>query len=389
MIPRYGPTYSWHDSAVALSKALMGHPTRQLRRELSRMYGAKHVFLVDGARVALFLLLRALGRPGRVILPAYNCIVVPEAVLYAGYVPLFVDIRRDSLNMTAHSVENSMSPDVTVVLATHQFGIPCAVDEIVSISRRHNVLVVEDAAAAIGAKCQGKMVGTFGDATIVSFHMTKVISGGIGGALLTSDDELASKVHTLLRAAASANRRLIPFLRAFAWKAATNPLLYPYLHVAYRLVYGEAMHELLQVSSEIPPRFVRTCTRFSAALVLMQLQQLDSNLHRRRELADMYRSELSEYSVLPAILGDCSPAWIQFPLLVGDRGTFYRYMQRKGVDLSWTYRYSCSDAFGLGGFPNADRAAKMVLGLPTYPSLSDEDAWYICAVAKEYLSTLS
>ena len=80
----------------------------------------------------------------------------------------------------------------------------------------------------------------------------------------------------------------------------------------------------------------------------------------------------------------CSPAWIQFPFQVDDKRAFYKYMQRNGVDLSWTYRYSCADSFGLDGFPISQKAAKTVLGLPTYPLLTDKDAHYICDVAREY-----
>jgi len=322
------------------------------------------------------------------LVPAYNCIAVPEAVLYAGYHLVFADIDYNSLNITAQTLEQSLSSDTTVVLITHQFGIPCDVDEILYVCRDHDVLVVEDAAAAIGARFRGKLVGSFGDAAIISFHMTKVISGGIGGALLTNDDELANKVSRFLQGVVAPDGCLRSFAKAVAWKTATSPWLYPAFYFGYRILHGERMVEIVAPQTEMPSTFLRVCSPFSAALILQQLDRLDFNLSRRRKLSQIYADGLSGHPAvrLPVVPEDCSPAWIQFPVLVNEKKSFYKYMQRRGIDLSWTFRYSCADSFGLDGFPNARLAAQTVLGLPTYPSLSDKQARYICAVVKEYLS---
>lgn len=390
MIPRYAPTYTYSDVLRSLSGCLLGDVVDDLRCRLARLYKVKHVFLFGGARVALYALLRAYDRPGGVLGPAYNCWAVPEAVLHAGYSPVFADIDYNSLNMTASTVEQSISPDTTVVLITHQFGIPCDVDEILRVSRRYGILVVEDAAAAIGAKFRGRLVGSFGDATLISFKITKVISGGVGGALLTDNDELAYKVDRLLQAATAPESYCRSLAKTVAWKIATSSWLYPATLFGYRALRGERMFEVVAPPTEIPASFLTPCSRFLAALVLMQLDRLDWNLSRRRRLAQIYREELSGHSglTLPAVPEDCSPAWTQFPLLVNDKRAFYKHMQRNRIDLSWTHRYSCADSLGLNGFPNTQRAAQTLLGLPTYPSLPDERARYICAVAKEYPSAM-
>jgi dTDP-4-amino-4,6-dideoxygalactose transaminase len=117
------------------------------------------------------------------------------------------------------------------------------------------------------------------------------------------------------------------------------------------------------------------------------MKRLRWNLSRRRKLGQIYAKELSNsnpnFSICN-IQNNCSPSWIQFPILVNDKSAFYKYMQQKGVDLSWTYRYSCAVSYEEEGFPNAERAAKTVLGLPTYPSLTDEQAYMICEIAKKY-----
>lgn len=386
MIPRYAPTYTYSDSLQSLSRCFRGDVSDNLRSHLATLYKAKHVFLLDSARVALYALLRAYNRPGGVLMPAYNCIVMPETVHYAGYYPVFVDVDYSSLSMTAGDLKKSISSDITVVLVTHLFGIPCDVEEIMRVSRQSEAFIVEDAAPAIGAEFRGQLVGSFGDAAIISFQSTKVISGGTGGALLTNDDELAYKVDCLLQATVAPESCWRSFAKAVVRKMATSSWMYPATQLGYRILRDERMFEVVTSHTEIPSNFLTLCSRFSSALVLMQLDRLDWNLSRRRRLAQIYQDELSKHSrlMLPVIPEDCSPAWIQFPILVDDKSAFYKHMQRNRVDLSWTFRYSCADSFGLDGFPNAQKAAKTVLGLPTYPSLTDEHAQYICNVARKY-----
>jgi perosamine synthetase len=390
MIPRYAPTCTYSDLLYSLGRCFQKGVEDELRSRLATLYQVKHVFLLDSARVALYALLKAYNRPGGVLMPAYNCIVVPEAVHHAGYVPVFADIDYGSLSMTADVLKKFMSPDITAVLATHVFGIPCDVEEILQVARQYNVLVVEDAAPALGAGFRGRLVGSLGDAAIISFQSTKVISGETGGALLTNNDELAHKVSCRLQEAGDSGSGWLSFGKAIARKLIMNPLVYPVAQLGYRILRDEQMFEVVAPHTEIPSRFLTLCSRFSSALVLRQLDRLGWNLSRRRKLAQIYQDELSKHPEvkLPVLPEGCSPAWIQFPIQVDDKKAFYKHMQRNRVDIAWTYRYSCADSYGLDGFPNAQRAAKTVLGLPTYPSLTEEQAQYICYVAKKYTASM-
>ncbi len=391
-IPRYDPTYRLADIFAALHLCLTGNPAGRLAECLRRLLVTKHVFLFSGARVALYVLLRACRRPGRVLVPAFNCLAVPEAVRYAGYTPVFVDVGHLSVNMTAETVRKAISSHPAVIVITHQFGIPCEVVNILDLGRQHQALVVEDAAAALGARFQGRPAGSFGEATIISFHVTKVIAGGRGGALLTNNDELAHNIDSFLEKAAVPSERCWgSVLRAAAWRIATNSRLYPAIQFGYSTLRGEQMFEVVPPRLEMPPGFLATCSDFSAALILRQLDRLPGNLARRRRLGQLYTERLTGHPclTLPAIPEGCVPSWIQFPIIVADKQGLYKHMQRHRVDLSWTFRYSCADSFGLNGFPNARRAAETVLGLPTYPSLSDEQAEHICCAIGSYRPDLN
>jgi perosamine synthetase len=386
IIPRYSPVYSYNDLWSGLKNSLSNDRRAELSSKLAKLYGKKHVLLFSRASAALYALLKAYGRPGGVLLPAYNCIVVPETVLYAGYQPELVDIDINSLNMSRKTVAQSISATTSVVLITHQFGIPCEIDEILEVCKRKKILVVEDASPAIGATYHGKLVGSFGDAGIISFHPTKVLSGVSGGALLTDDDDIARSVNELLRSADVAENSFISFAKAIAWKSALNPRVYNVTHFAYSLLHRIALYEVVALRYDVPKRFFSKCSNFSAALINIQLEMLSDITNRRRELAQLYFKELSgsRYLDLPKFPLNSAPAWIQFSLLVKDKRDFYNYMQANGIDLSWTHKYSCAESFKLSGFPGARQAANSVVGLPTYPSLGQERAKYICDKAMAY-----
>jgi perosamine synthetase len=390
MIARYRPTFTYRDLAQSLRSSRGADVDQLLKSRLSSLYDTKHIFLTRSARVGLSLILKAHGRPGGVLLPAYNCIVVPEAIHFAGCAPVFVDIDDSSLNVTAERLEDAMNPGISVVLATHLFGIPCDLDTIVPRMRRYGVLIVEDAAAALGGEYDHRLLGTFADAAVISFQSTKVISAEAGGAILTNDDGLAKKIGRIFDGVAC-GQSYLPFLRLAARKALFHPTVYPMAQFVRRLLKGEQMYEIVGPARKEPPSYCRGCSSYDEALVLAQIDRLGANLRRRRHAADLYQAAVDDHPHLkvPKIPEQSSPAWIQFPVLCEDKVRFYRYMRKNHIDLSWTYRYSCAESYGRHGFPNALRAAKTVVGLPTYPGLSESEIERICSAAGRYSKTSS
>ena len=389
MISRYSPTYSYSDLIRSWSSRLHDDMEETLIYQLAKLYYAKHIYLLRTAGAALYVLLKAYDRPGGVLTSAYNDLVVPEVIRYAGYYPVFADIDYKSLQMNLDSLGERDLSEITVIVPVHLFGIPCEWGKVERIKNQKNILVIEDVAPAFGAEYQGLPAGSLGDASIISFHHTKIISAEIGGVLVTNDDDLAHKIDNTLNEFVAAKDDLHLFVNAFIRKLFTTPSIYPITHSTYRLLHGGQMYHISPSRSAPPKNFFTRCPKFSSALILNQIEKLDWNLSRRKKLAEIYQEELSNAPglSLPIIPEDCSPAWMQFPILVNDirdKEKFYKYMQRHGIDLGWTWRYSCAESFGLNGFPNTQKAAKTLLGLPTYPSLTDDEAHYICDIAKAY-----
>lgn len=383
MIAKYGAGFRFRDVIAA------GFADRDARSSLNRQmasfFGVRYVVLFSSGRDALVCLLRAVGGSGHAAVPAYNCIAVPEAVTRAGWQPLLVDIAPGSVNMTRETLEASIIPGTRAVIMTHQFGIPSCVESIVAFCRDRGIVVVEDAAASVGASYKGRPVGSLGDAAIVSFGLTKVAPVGRLGALLTDDEALARKASAFQKRQAGMVCHVLDCVRAGAWWVAMQPPNYTVMRRARSLLGRDNLHERVTPHSEVASRVVLPCSASAATLAGIQLGRLRANVASRQELARIYEEELSgcQGIALCPVPTSAEPAWMQFPVFVKRKDHCYRYLLRHGVDLSWTFRYSCGESYGRRTLPNTDYAVSHLLGLPTYGGVSPETARNICALLRD------
>jgi dTDP-4-amino-4,6-dideoxygalactose transaminase len=132
-----------------------------------------------------------LGPGDEILMPSFTFVSTASAFALRGAVPVWVDIRPDTLNIDETKLESAITPRTKAIIVVHYAGVDCAMDEILAIAHRHGLVVIEDAAHAYGAKCHGRHLGTLGDIGCFSFHSTKNISCGEGGALVTSRAEVA------------------------------------------------------------------------------------------------------------------------------------------------------------------------------------------------------
>jgi dTDP-4-amino-4,6-dideoxygalactose transaminase len=354
-----------------------------LKEILADLYKTPYIFLFENARTGLFFLLKALGKGGEVITPGYNCVAVPEAVQNAGYEVAFADIDLGTYNIAPESLERSITPGTSAVLITHQFGIPSDIEDILRICKAAGVTAIEDAAPAIGALINGRLVGTFADAAVISFHPGKVLPAGGGGALIVHSRELADRVGGLLRTLPSRRSNFAHLARAIVLKVILDPKIYEVFHLFYRSSLGE---DALEAVSHANKCFsaVDRCSKTQAFLANILLKDLSPTLRRRRDIADTYKHALSDIAglKLPDIPPAFEPSWIHFPVRVQDKKAFCIHMQRSGIDVSRAFSYSCADRYGMDNCPNSRLAAESLVGLPTYPSLQDEHVERICRAVK-------
>jgi len=156
----------------------------------------EHAVTVNSGTTALVASLRAanIGPGDEVIVPSFTFIATANAVRLVGAKPVFGDIERDSYGLDPESVEKELTDRTEAIVPVHLYGEPCRIEELVEIARSEGLMIIEDAAEAFGATFEGDYVGTFGEMGVHSFCQNKIVATGEGGAVVTDDDELASKL---------------------------------------------------------------------------------------------------------------------------------------------------------------------------------------------------
>jgi dTDP-4-amino-4,6-dideoxygalactose transaminase len=170
---------------------------QEFERRIADTVGAKHCIVTCNATIALGITIRALGVRGEAIVPSFTAIATPHSLDWLGVRPVFCDIERRTHNMDASHVEELITPSTTAIVAVHLWGRPCAIDELCDIARRRKLKLIFDASHAFGCSYRTRMIGTFGNAEIFSFHATKYLNSFEGGAIVTNDDDLAVRVRLM------------------------------------------------------------------------------------------------------------------------------------------------------------------------------------------------
>jgi dTDP-4-amino-4,6-dideoxygalactose transaminase len=173
--------------------------TKLCHEHLEKRIGARHALLTHSCTAALEMsaLLAEVGPGDEVIMPSYTFTSTANAFVLRGATPVFVDIRPDTLNMDEALVEAAVTPRTRAIVPVHYAGVGCEMDAILDIAQRRNLMVIEDAAQAYGSTYRGRPLGSFGALACLSFHETKNVISGEGGALLVNDERLAERAEVI------------------------------------------------------------------------------------------------------------------------------------------------------------------------------------------------
>jgi dTDP-4-amino-4,6-dideoxygalactose transaminase len=176
-----------------------GFYTKRCSEWLEQTTGAKKVLLTHSCTAALEMAaMLADIKPGdEVIMPSYTFVSTANAFVLRGGVPVFVDIRADTLNIDETQIEAAITPRTRAIVPVHYAGVACEMDTILEIAKRHNLLVIEDAAQAVMASYKGRALGSIGHLGAYSFHETKNVISGEGGALLVNDPSLVTRAEII------------------------------------------------------------------------------------------------------------------------------------------------------------------------------------------------
>lgn len=205
MIPFNKPSLTGRELAYIAEAHIGNHLagdgpfTKKCHTWLEEQSGAKKVLLTHSCTAALEMaaMLADIGPGDEIIMPSYTFVSTANAFVLRGGVPVFVDIRPDTLNIDETLIEEAITPRTKVIVPVHYAGVACEMDTIMEIARRHNLLVVEDAAQGVMSSYKGKALGSIGHMGTFSFHETKNVISGEGGALLINDSRFVERAEII------------------------------------------------------------------------------------------------------------------------------------------------------------------------------------------------
>lgn len=174
-----------------------GPYVEEFERRIADMVGVKHCIAITNATVALEIAIRALGMTGEVIVPSMTFVATAHALQWQEITPVFCDVDPETHNIDPCQIEKMITPRTSGIIGVHVWGRPCDIVSLEEIARRNDLKLLFDAAHAFGCSYQGRMIGNFGDAEVFSFHATKFMNSLEGGAIVTNNDELATKIRLM------------------------------------------------------------------------------------------------------------------------------------------------------------------------------------------------
>ena len=174
-----------------------GPYVQEFEELIANKVGVKHCIAMCNGTVALEIAIRAAGLTGEVIVPSFTFIATAHALQWQEITPVFCDIESKTHNINPYQIEQMITPRTSGIIGVHVWGRACDVEALTDIAQSHNLKLLFDAAHAFGCSYKGRMIGSFGNAEVFSFHATKFFNTFEGGAVVTNDDELADKIRLM------------------------------------------------------------------------------------------------------------------------------------------------------------------------------------------------
>ena len=349
-----------------------------------------NIFLFWKGRVAFYAILKALGikEGDEVIIPAFTCVVVPNAIIYLGAKPVYVDINPDTYNIDLNKLEAKITTKTKVILAQNTFGLAPDLDSIIEIAKKYNLRVIEDCTHGFGGKYKEKLNGTIADASFFSTQWNKPFSTGIGGIAVVKDFELIEKLQSLERNLLQPNFKEKAVLKIlfFIRENLLPSFLYWTAIKAYRtlssrnLIVGSSSGKELE-KPVMEDDFFKGVCEFQAKKGVDGIKKIDQVSQHRIRVAARYTEFLKNMEKrIPFIPNYSLHTFLKYPILVRDRAFFIAEAEKRNIELGewffspihpimedyhlWFYNY--------GDFPIAEYTANKIVNLPTHEGITPE-----------------
>ncbi len=409
-ISRYGArVFHETEDIVAGCKArgefIQGPHIAEFEHALARYIGGGTAVTAAYGRMTFYFMLQALGLPAgsEIIFPSLTFWVVPELAKAAGLTVVFADVDPRTFTIDPASVERMITDKTRAIVPTHLYGLACDMDAILAIAARHNLIVLEDCAHALGATYKGRAVGTFGTGALFSFQTLKPLNCYGGGAALLMDPALAGKVRAIVDALPWPSEKRVRdrllmgrlqriFIKPWVFSISLFPVLW--ISALIDASPDVFLWEKIRSLDPPPPQYTERFPNVQAAIGLEALKHLDAWTAQARAHADYMNRMLGAIPgvQVPYVPAGCTHVYYQYcaygPERV-DRDELVVRCVRRGVDIE-TLHVDVPPEMELfaGSRAEADgaRKASQAIQIPVYESLTDEQLARVGTVVRDVLS---
>ena len=348
-----------------------GKYTKLCNKWLEDNFKCKEALLVHSGTAALELasILSEIKPEEEVIMPSYTFVSTANAFVLRGIKPVFVDIRPDTLNIDEKLIESAITPKTRAIVPVHYAGVGCEMDTILNIAKKYNLLVIEDAAQAFGAKYKGKQLGTIGDMGCFSFHETKNIMSGEGGAFVTNNFEYAQRAEIIREKGTNRSKFFRGQVDKYTWVDVGSSYLPSDIIAAY-------LYSMLNISSKIQEKRLEVWNKYNEAF-----EEFEKRGVVRR----------------PIIPKECTNNAHMFYLLFNDlktRSEFIKYLKEN--DILSVFHYIPLHSAPMGkkvgrcqqDMKVTDKVSETLVRLPMYFDISNEELKKVIDVSIKFLERL-
>lgn len=366
--PRTGEESKYIEDAIESEKICGdGKYTKLCQEILEKKFNSKKIYLTTSGTSALEMACMLVGiEPGdEVIMPSFTFSSTATCVVLFGGIPVFVDIRKDTMNIDETKIEAAITEKTKAIMVVHYAGVGCNMEAVMDIARRHNLKVIEDAAQVVNAKYHGQYLGTFGDVGCYSFHETKNYSMGEGGAVSINNEDMIIRGAIVREKGTDRINFINGQVDKYTW--------------------------VDKGSSYLPSDML-------AAYLYPQLLIMDEMNQNRIDSFNLYYENLKELEDegiidLPVIPDGCDHNAHMFYIKVKDikeREALQVFLRERGIGSAFHYipLHSCKAGLKYGRFVGEDinttKESDRLLRLPMYYKLTKDDVLTVCNAVKEY-----
>ena len=343
----------------------------------------ERVFLYWKGRVALYAILKSLDlkKGDEVIIPAFTCVVVPNAIIYAGLKPVYVDISPATYNMDVNLIEKKITSRTKVIICQNTFGLSSDLESIILLAKKYNLFTIEDCTHGFGGFYNGKPNGSYCDAAFFSTQWNKPFSTGIGGFLVVNNEMILDRLKTVEKQKIKPElieklllNLLLVFRKYFINKYTQSFLVNVYRFLSrYNLTVGSNRGEELN-SINMPIDYYKDISRVQINKGIKSLRNIFQLNELRKKDAFQYTKYLKSKNknhVEENVFAN--HIFLKYPLLVKDRDVFFELAQKSNINLGDWFLSPLHpvrdelDQWGLirNEYPVASSIAEKIVNLPT------------------------